>query len=73
MPVYGAPEDVSVIFNAGFSTPAVLTTRSTAVSATHIKTLQIYKLNGNEYFFYCRVNRSTFSNIMNTILDGIIM
>ena len=36
-----------------------------------IKTLEICKLNGNEYF-YCRVNRSTFSNIMNTIL-GIIM
>ena len=37
MPVCGAPGDVSVIFNAGFSTLAALTTKSTAVSTTPTK------------------------------------
>ena len=35
--MYGVPGDVSAIFNAGFSTLAALTTRSTAVSVTPLK------------------------------------
>ena len=65
MPVYGAPGDVSVIFNAGFSTPAVLTTRSTAVSDTHIKILQICKLISIKYVYsHLYVNTSNIVDLL---------